>query len=136
MTSTTKIISSIAIGIVIIVGITGFALLSRSDTDKNSGGTASHGTENQSIATITYTDEGFNPDSLTVKVGNTITIKNSSTGNLQFSSDNHPSHTENVELNQTELAPDQSQNITLTKQGTWGYHNHLDPSKTGTIIVE
>ncbi len=86
--------------------------------------------------TITYTNSGFSPASLRAKAGSTITIKNESSKDLQFDSDPHPVHTKNPELNTHRLAPGESLTITVDKVGDWGYHNHLDPLKTGTIIVE
>jgi plastocyanin len=86
--------------------------------------------------TITYTDNGFSPATLTVTSGTKITIKNNSSGLLQFDSDPHPEHTDDPELNVGSIASGDSATITVTKTGSHGYHNHLNASDTGTIIVE
>jgi len=86
-------------------------------------------------ATITYTDNGFTPAKVVVKKGDVITVKNSSTQDLQFSSADHPSHLLDPELNMNILKPGESGNITISTVGTHGYHNHLDASMTGVIEV-
>jgi len=86
--------------------------------------------------TITYNGSGFSPSTLTVKSGTIVTVKNNSSSALQFNSDPHPSHTDNPELNIGSVSEGGSRTFTATAKGTWGYHNHLDSSQTGTIKVE
>lgn len=86
-------------------------------------------------STITYTDDGFSPDTITVKSGTTITVKNDSSSALQFSSDPHPSHTTEPELNLSTLSPGKSTTFTANQVGTFGFHNHLNEDETGTLIV-
>jgi len=92
--------------------------------------------DQNSATTITYTDSGFSPKTLTVKSGTTVTIKNASSGPLQFDSNPHPDHTDNTELNVGVVASRQSRTFTVTRTGTFGYHNHLNDSEQGTIIVQ
>ncbi|MDB5168106.1 MAG: hypothetical protein JWO55_364 [Candidatus Saccharibacteria bacterium] len=100
---------------------------------------AKEGTEPTSetppVATITYTDSGFTPSTLTVKKNSAITVSNKSSKNVMFSSADHPKHQEQPELNMNTLNPGESGTITITKAGTWGYHDHVDETMTGTIIV-
>lgn len=84
---------------------------------------------------ITFTSEGFTPSELTVKKGATVTVKNDSTTNVQFSSDDHPTHTKETEMNLKVLSPGESASFTITRVGTWGFHDHIDDSKTGTLTV-
>ncbi|HEV7952023.1 MAG TPA: cupredoxin domain-containing protein [Candidatus Saccharimonadales bacterium] len=91
--------------------------------------------ESSPVATITYTDDGFSPSTTTVKKGSTITVTNNSTVNVMLSSADHPTHVEQPELNMSTLKPGESGTITLTKVGTWGFHDHIDESMTGTIVV-
>lgn len=86
--------------------------------------------------TINYVDAGFGPDNLSVKAGTTITIKNSSTSEIQFASDPHPAHTDNTELNVGLVAGGASKSFTVTKVGVWKFHNHLNPNQTGQITVQ
>lgn len=87
-------------------------------------------------ATVVYTDNGFSPKTFTVKTGSVIEVKNQSSHSLQFSSDPHPSHTGNKELNQSTISANGSQTFTVTKKGTFGFHDHLDNTKTGSLTVE
>jgi plastocyanin len=86
-------------------------------------------------ATITYTDKGFTPSTTTVKKGAVITVKNSSSSDLQFSSGDHPTHRLDPELNMNVLKPGESGNITVSTVGSHSYHNHLDAGMQGTIVV-
>lgn len=89
--------------------------------------------------TVTYTNSGFEPASVTVSAGSTVTWKNSSSGSLQVGSDDHPTHKLNQEITSgaftLNLAPGESKTVTVTKTGSWGYHDHLKPTVTGTIVV-
>jgi plastocyanin len=84
---------------------------------------------------VTYTDHGFEPSDLTVKKGTIITIKNESSNDVQFSSNEHPSHRDNTEMNLEVLSTGESGSYTATKVGTWGFHDHLNESRTGTVTV-
>lgn len=119
----------IIIGVVVlaVLGILAFVFMQNDDQKAASGSGGD---------TITYTDSGFNPKTLRAKPGTVITVKNESSEEIAFKSDPHPVHTNNKELNQDDLPAGQSQTFTVTTKGTWGYHNHYDPSKAGTIIVE
>ena len=85
---------------------------------------------------ITYNGSSFSPSKITVKAGTVLTIKNDSSSSLDFDSDPHPSHTDNPELNVDNVSPGQSKTFTVNKIGTWGYHNHLNPTQKGTIVVQ
>lgn len=150
MKKSTIIIGSIVAAILVIVGI--YAVTgSEDDPGTTSGTDTSQNTDNSDSAdstdasdtdeavagdTIAYTDSGFSPATLTVTAGTTITIKNDSTQELQFNSDQHPIHTDNSDLNVGDVAPGESKTFTISEAGTWGYHNHLNSGDGGEIIVE
>lgn len=88
-------------------------------------------------STITYTDSGFSPATLTVASGSSVTfVNNASNLPLQVNSNPHPVHTDNPELNIGGIPKGQSKTITLNTKGNWGYHNHLNPSDQGRITVQ
>ncbi len=107
---------------------------SSTSTDSSDTSTTQPPTSTET-AVITYTDSGFSPSSLTVKAGTVITVQNSSSKTLDFASDDHPSHKINSELNVGDIPPGESGTFT-PKVGMWGYHNHLDASDTGQVIVQ
>lgn len=100
----------------------------QSDTSSNSS--AVSGTE------IVYTNQGFSPETLTVKAGTTVKIINKSSTPLEFSSDDHPTHTKHPEFNMDTIAAGGEGTLEVKTTGTWGYHNHLKAQDTGKIIVE
>lgn len=85
---------------------------------------------------ITYTDSGFSPAQVSVKVGDTVTFKNDSKANIQVNSAPHPAHTQFPELNIGSIAPGESKSVKVTTAGAKKYHNHLNPGQNGTIVVE
>ncbi len=129
-----KKIVIIALAILAVAGAA-FMFTNKSD-DKTATETPPSVASDASGAVITYTDNGFTPSSSTVSSGTTMTIKNESSNSLQFSSNDHPTHTNNPELNEPTIGPGDTQTLTVTKKGTQGYHNHLNPSHTGTIVVQ
>lgn len=86
-------------------------------------------------AVITYNGSLFSPSQATVKAGDTITVKNDSSATVDFESNPHPVHTDNTELNIGGIDAGSSKSFTVNKTGSWGYHNHLNSSQTGTIVV-
>ena len=111
---------------------------------KTSGGeTGSTGATSEQTETapvsgnlITYTDSGFSPAQVSVKVGDTVTFKNDSKASVQVNSAPHPAHTQFPELNVGSIAAGESKSVKLTIAGTKKYHNHLNPSQSGSIVVE
>jgi plastocyanin len=97
--------------------------------------TSSEDAESAEATTITYTDQGFTPASLSVKSGAALRIINNSSAPLEFSSDNHPSHRENPEMNMSTLQPGQEGIVTVTTPGEHGFHDHLNASRTGILTV-
>ena len=99
--------------------------------------------------TITYTNQGFSPESVTVPSGATVTFVNQSSNKMWVASDPHPTHqgydgttrSQHCAAGYTGPAPfDQcsagdSFSFTFIKIGTWGYHNHGAPSNKGSITV-
>lgn len=104
-------------------------------SNQNSNPTDSTSNQASTQNTIVYTDSGFSPSNLSVKTGTLVTVKNSSSSTLEYNSDPHPSHTTNPELNQGSIEPGQSVSFKVTKTGTHGYHNHLNPSRKGSLVV-
>lgn len=86
--------------------------------------------------TITYLDSGFSPSTYSARAGQAITVRNDSTRTLDFSSDEHPTHTDNTELNLGDIEPGSSETLVINSPGEWGFHNHDFDAHNGTITVE
>lgn len=87
--------------------------------------------------TVTYTDSGFSPSTMTIKLGQKVIFKNNGSVPIEPASNNHPTHNIYSEFDaNSPVAAGGTYEFTFTKRGTWGYHNHLNSSETGTIVVE
>jgi plastocyanin len=87
-------------------------------------------------ATITYSANGFDQASTTVKAGQTIKFTNNSSSTIQVDSDPHPVHTDDQDLNVGSISAGQSKTVTVSKKGTFGIHNHFDSSKTAKVTIQ
>lgn len=100
---------------------------------------------------VVYANSGFSPSSLIVKSGAEVVFKNESSGPVWVASDVHPTHTVYSGTSMSEHCPDtggtvfdtcqavqsgESWSFKFEKTGEWDYHNHLNPSRKGTILVE
>ncbi len=87
-------------------------------------------------ASVTVTANGFAPQTLKIKTGTKVTWTNKSGATANVSSDNHPTHLLYPFLNLGSFDDGSSVNVTFDKAGTFTYHNHLNPSQKGTVVVE
>ena len=102
---------------------------------------------------VTLTDNGFSPTSITIARGETIRFVNDSSRNMWVGADEHPTHTEydgtstrehcangmntGASFDQcTAVAKGAFWDYTFEKSGTFGYHNHVGASNTGTVVVQ
>lgn len=99
----------------------------------------------QETFTVSYTDSGFSPRSITVKSGDTVVFKNNGAGAFWLGSDPHPLHnnypTTGGCISSTfdscaRVTSGQSFSFVFDVAGSWGYHNHLNPSQRGTVVVQ
>lgn len=93
-----------------------------------------------SSVTISYTESGFVPESSVLKSGGSVTWVNNTDSQLQVGVNPHPSHTGDKALTDGEfvliLGKGESKVVTISKSGSFGYHNHLSPGDTGTLTVK
>lgn len=103
-----------------------------------------------SAYTVKYTAQGFEPATLTVPAGTTVTFVNQSGDDMWIASDQHPTHTsfdgtskdEHCAAGYTgpkpfdECGTGSTFSFTFTKAGTFGYHNHRNDDDHATIVVQ
>ena len=78
---------------------------------------------------ISITAKGFNPDTLTVKTGATVTWSNATKDAQSFTSD-----TANL-FDSGSIAAGATYTYTFTQAGTFTYHSTITPTLTGKVIV-
>jgi len=133
--------------VVVALGATGYALLSgtseKKTTDtKTSEQAAKTETKNTYknpdplLPTIVFKDEGFTQAEYRFPAGTAIKVDNQSSMDMQFSSDDHPTHKDHSELNMKLLGPGESGTFTPPGKGTYGFHDHINDQFEGTLIIE
>ena len=88
-------------------------------------------------AVVVYTDSGFSPKTVAVKLGDTVAFQNESSGDLWVASAPHPVHTDYPEFDAKKAyKKGEIYSFTFEKAGTWKFHNHLKPMDFGSVTVE
>lgn len=85
---------------------------------------------------ITITKSGFSPKDITIKAGESVTWVNSDTVDHTVNSAIHPTHTIYPPLNLGIIKPGDQKSLTFPQAGTYKYHDHLNPSLTGSVTVQ
>ncbi len=91
---------------------------------------------NVKSVTVTIEAGKFNPASITINVGDSVVWLNKDSSPHHVASDPHPTHTGLPGLESPDMAGNQTYSFTFTKAGTFGYHDHLNPTIKGTVIVK
>ena len=152
-----------ALIVLVVVGAGGY-LFFGSDQAVNNNTQESDVTSNTSVngdtqskndetddSTVTYTNSGYTPESLIVEAGTTVTFVNESNLPMWVATDVHPVHAQYPGSSISKCDTDEESEIfdacrgldegstysfEFNEPGSWEYHDHLNPSRTGTIIVE
>ena len=129
--------------ILLLIILGGIYLFTRGDNEASETSTqsttqevATESADIQSEATVRISSSGFSPDSVTIKVGGTVTFINDDSADHQVASAPHPVHTDYPKLNVGVLKPGEMGTAEFDEAGTFGYHDHLNPSLTGKVVVE
>lgn len=85
---------------------------------------------------VKYTDSGFTPKEVTVKKGTTVTFVADGSKNMWVASAVHPTHQLLPGFEQLKsVGKGGSYEYTFVKVGTWKYHNHVNASDFGSVVV-
>ncbi len=132
--------------IIIVFGIIGTAIIITAIIwfARSSGKKFFSGTQNQSVniaalqpqAVISLSLNGFEPKEVHLKVGGRVQWKNESGKIASVNSNPHPTNNAYRPLNLGQFSNGSTLQLVFTKKGTYGYHNYLNPSQQGTVIVE
>ncbi|MDP3772568.1 MAG: plastocyanin/azurin family copper-binding protein [bacterium] len=95
--------------------------------------------------TVTYTDAGFSPRNVTIKKGEVVVFKNTTSHDMHVASNPHPMHSDYPMMGGcvsstfdscSAILPGESWSFTFDTVGAWEYHNHLNSGEGGTITVK
>ena len=100
--------------------------------------TASSAEDVVPVSSLVLVQDGkFNPQMLTVKKGTEVTWVNKDTEPCWVASDPHPIHNGYPGFDAGKgIIQDETYRFKFDKVGTFGYHDHLNITNTGKIIVE
>ncbi len=95
-----------------------------------------HNRTNRVVHTIVRTDAGFEPNKLTIALGDEVRFFNDSSGYFWPASDLHPQHAVYPAFDSRQGLPSGSSwSFTFDQAGDWRFHDHLDAVHDGTIRV-
>ena len=87
-------------------------------------------------AEVNVIQNGFDPQTINIQKGAKVTWTNNSGVPANVSSAPHPTHTLWPFLNLGTFSDGQSISVVFDTAGTYTYHNHLNPSQKGSVIVK
>src|SRR6185437_12050418 len=90
----------------------------------------------KNIAVVNITNKGFEPATVVVHQGTTITWSNSDVSLHQVASNPFPKDDSLPSLKSEILNNNQTYQFTADKTGSFSYHDELRPTLNGTIVVE
>ncbi len=98
-------------------------------------------------ALVTYTNTGFEPQSVIIQRGQTIRFVNQASTGMWVGGNDHPTHTNYPETSEDDclgtsfdtcrvLQAGEFWEFTFDQAGKWGFHNHVRARDGGTIVVK
>ena len=90
----------------------------------------------QKTVTVLIKKGAFEPKSLTIKANTKVTFKNVDTEEHWPASNDHPTHKLYPQFDAKKGIPaGKSWSFVFKKVGTWGYHDHWNPSVKAEMMV-
>ena len=132
-----KVLIGAVVGIVIVLGVA--VLVGGGNKETQTPPINSNQVQNQQppqTVTVTVESSGFSPAEVSIKTVTRVNWTNNSGGEISINSDEHPTHRLNPELNLGPIPNGSNASVVFDKAGTYTYHDHYNPSRTGTVVVE
>ena len=139
----------IVIGVIVILALVGaifyFSGSAPSGQQKQSSDNYVSNQTGGQTKEIVFTDSGFSPSVLTIKAGTTVVFKNSGSKDFWPASAKHPTHNEypikggcvgSIFDACKAIAPGGQWEFKFDVLGGWNYHDHLNPTFFGKVVVE
>ncbi len=111
------------------------------DLSKQAEGTFSSGEEQVLspdilVVEVIYDGNSYTPNTVNILAGDVVIFKNESAESFWPASNNHPTHTIYPEFDPKRPIPaGGSFKFKFERVGSWGFHDHLNPSVGGVINV-
>lgn len=93
------------------------------------------GTKKPNEQVVQIGTNGFTPRDFQIKVGGTVTFENIDKVLHDVNSADHPNHKLLPILNIGILKPGEKKSVVFTNPGKYSYHDHLNPTFTGSFVV-
>ncbi len=152
----------VIVAIVIVAGILIFTNTGGSDVNSDNNGNnndagntgngaGNGGSSGPQTFTVTISNSGYSPSSLTINAGDIVNWENEGTQDNWPASAVHPTHRvypgsdiakcgtaegNNIFDSCRGLANGEEWSFTFDEVGTWGYHDHLHANLRGTVVVQ
>lgn len=125
---------TLVIGVLALFLIGGGIFFGLSRLQKNDTNTCK--TIQNETVTFTMTENGYTPESTTIKQCTKVIFRNAGTTARWPASDLHPTHEIYPEFDPKEpVDPGKEWSFVFDRVGKWRYHDHLSPYIRGTIVV-
>ena len=121
---------------VAIVLVTALTLHSNDNQKKHNNSPSTKTAVAPKTAVIRVTSTGFEPATLSVQKGTKVTWLNADAGPHQVVADPYPKGTDLPGLKSEILNQAQSYTYTAASIGSFGYHDQMNPTINGTLLVK
>lgn len=85
---------------------------------------------------VMVASNGFSTKEITIKAGESVTWENQDSVDHTVNSAVHPTHLVYPPLNLGVIKPGEQKSLAFPAVGTYKYHDHLNPSLTGSVTVQ
>ena len=86
---------------------------------------------------VSLTEGGFEPSTVTIAKGSAVRwTNNTDDDHVSVNSADHPTHKKFPEMNLGEIPKGSTVVHIFNNPGTYSYHDHFHPDRTGTVVVQ
>src|SRR3990167_7489221 len=125
-----RIIIAVIVFALLLVGFLGYLIFLKPGAKKESPKEATP------TAFVTITDKGFDPQTILINKGETVSWTNEDIKAHQPASNPHPVHNGLPGFDAKKpLKKCETYQFTFEEAGTFGYHDHLTPTANGSVVV-
>ncbi len=124
------------VGMVAFLGIAGVGLTYLQKDTEEAKGEEVPSLPVGTIHEVVLQNDGFEPQEITIAVGDVVKFSSVRAHAFWPASDQHPAHSDYSAFDpRRPINMDDVWEFQFTKAGTWDYHDHLNSTLTGTVHV-